>query len=48
MHNVREAKIEPNLRVVDFSVLEHCCGKRGILLVEDAKVGTGFFLPGLG
>ena len=48
LHHVREAKIETNLVVVDFAVLEHCCGKRGVLLIEDAEVGTGFFLPGLG
>ena len=48
MHNVRETKIETNLAIVDFGVLEHCCGKRRVLLVEDAEVRASFFLPGLG
>jgi hypothetical protein len=41
---MREAKIETNLVVVDFGVLEHCCGKCRVLLIEDAEVGAGFFL----
>jgi hypothetical protein len=47
MHHVREAKIETNLIVISFGVLEHGCGKRRALLVENAEVGAGFFLPGL-
>src|SRR6266567_9116157 len=46
LHNVREAKIETNLVVIGFGVLEYCYGKRRVLLVEDAEVGAGFFLPG--
>src|SRR5215468_8420749 len=42
LHNVREAKIETNLAVVGFGVLQYCCGKRRVLLVEDTEVGAGF------
>src|SRR5215475_16001771 len=48
VYNVREAKIKTNLVVVGFGVFEHCRSKGRVLLVEDAEVGAGFFLPGLG
>jgi methyl coenzyme M reductase subunit C-like uncharacterized protein (methanogenesis marker protein 7) len=48
MHHVRETKIETNLAIVGFGVLEDCCSKCRVLLVEDTEVGAGFFLPGLG
>jgi hypothetical protein len=48
LHHVREAQIETNLAVIGFSVLEDCRSKRGVVLVEDAKVRAGLFLPGLG
>ena len=48
MHHVRQAKIETDLVVVDFGIPEDCGGECRVLLIEDAEVGAGFFLPGLG